>query len=223
MNTIQIGPFVLNFELLIFLFSAFVGYWALKYRLKMASAEEKTSDKFVNALILGFLTWKFSTIIFDPVSVIQNPMSLIYFSGGDRGLWLAIVVSVIFLGVQTQKDGTAVMVNLDVLGTGWIVGSSIYYLLRLAVDSTNFIVPILNALVTIALLLWIYKKKEKVGHTVVLNQIVLWYSLGRISLSFLKERTYFLLGFSTEQLVYLALAFIALFVGIALEKAKHVK
>ena len=221
LNTIQLGPMVMNFDLLIFLLSSFIGYLALKYRLRMANVEAKISDKFINALILGFFTWKFSPIIFDPVSVIQYPLSILYFNGGDRGIGLAIAVSAIFLWVRTKKDGTSVMMNLDVLGTGWIAGSAVYHLLLLTVDRMNLVFHTLHIFLIVVLFIWLYKKKRSVGNALILFRIMLWYSLGIIGISFLeKERTYFLFGFSKEQILFFAVFFIALFVGSAFEKKK---
>ncbi|MBP1992144.1 TlpA disulfide reductase family protein [Paenibacillus eucommiae] len=183
LHTINVGPLVLNFELVIFILSAFMGYWALRYRLKMAAVEAKTGDKFVSALILGFFTWKFSLIIFDPASIIAYPMSLLYFSGGERGLWLAVAVSVLFLWVRSRKDGTSIKMNLDVLGVGWLVGSSSYVLLLLAVDSTDMILRMIYASLNVVLLVYLFRKRGPLGNRAVINQLVLGCCLGLILLT----------------------------------------
>ncbi|WP_438350822.1 hypothetical protein ACP8HI_09345 [Paenibacillus sp. FA6] len=222
MNVIQLGPLILNFEMLIFILSAFTGYLALKYRLGKAAVEGNISDKFGNALILGFVTWKCSIIIFDPVSVIQYPMSLVYFNGGDKGLWLAVIISLLYLWIRTRKDGTSIMMNLDVLCAGWIVGSSMYHLLLLIVDRESLLFHILYVVVNVVLGLFFYSKKESVGSPVVINRLVIWYSLGMIAITFFeKGRTLFVYGFTKEQLIFMILFILFLFMDSALDKGKR--
>lgn len=176
MNVIQLGPLMLNFELLTFIFSAVMGYLALRYRLNKMTVAEDVSVKFLNALILGFFTWKFSLIIFDPLSVIQHPMSLLYFSGGEKGLWLAIAFSIIYIWIRTRKDGTTIVMNLDGLGLGWLVGSSVYYLLQFIVDSNNLLFLTLLLFINIVLTLLFYTtlmRKNWITIMVVLT-LVFW-------------------------------------------------
>lgn len=175
MNVIQLGPLMLNFELLTFILSAFTGYLALKYRLSKLAVESTISDKFVSAFILGFLTWKFSLIIFDPISVVQYPLSLLYYSGGQQGLWLAIAISIIYLWIRTRKDGTSIRMNVDVLVTGWIAGSSMYHLLLLIVDSENLLIHILFVAINVVLAVFFYSLLRRNGIVIiVVLTLVLW-------------------------------------------------
>lgn len=221
LNVIQLGPFLLNFQLIIFIMSALTGYLALKYRLTKANVEGNISEKFVTALFIGFFTWKFSLIIFDPVSVIQYPVSLLYFNGGAKGLWLAIAISMIYLWKSSRKEGTSVLMNLDVMSTGWIASSSTYHLLLLTLDSPNVLFHSLYISLMVGLLIILYKNKKALGNPIVLNQLVIWFSLGMIGIFFAeKERIYLLFSFSKEQILFFVIFIIAIFVGNALEKKK---
>ena len=223
MNVIQLGPLVLNLELLIFILSAFTGYLALKYRLKkaMVTVEGNISDKFVNGLILGFVIWKCSLILFDPMSVIEYPMSLIYFSGGDRGLGLAIVISVIYLWIRTRKDGTDIMLNLDVLLVGWMASSSMYHLLLLVLHKENVLYHVLYIGLNIVLALYFYTRKVEVGDSSVLSRVMIWYSLVMIGISFIeKGRTLFVFGFTMEQIFCVFVFILFLWIDNAMDKQK---
>ncbi len=221
MNVIQLGPMLLNFELLILILSAFTGYMTLKYRSSKANVEESISDKFITALILSFFTWKFSLIIFDPVSVIQYPLSLLYYNGGDKGIWLAIAISMIFLWTRLRKEDTTLWINLDVLINGLIAGSSVYHLLLITMDSTKVLFHSLSISLGVGLLIFMYTNKKVVGNPMVMNQVAIWFSLGMIGIFFAeKERIYLLFSFSKEQILLFIIIIIALFVGNALEKKK---
>ncbi|MEC0091066.1 hypothetical protein [Paenibacillus macquariensis] len=224
MNVIQLGPLVLNLELLIFILSAFTGYLALKYRLKKArvTVEGNISDKFVNALILGFVIWKCSLILFDPMSVIKYPMSLIYFSGGDRGLALAIVISVIYLWIRTRKDGTDIILNLDVLLVGWMASSSMCHLLLLVLHKENVLYHALYISLNIVLVLYFYTRKVEAGDSSVLSRIMIWYSLVMIGISFIeKDRTLFVFGSTKEQIFYVIMFILVLWIDNVMDKQKR--
>jgi len=224
LNVIQLGPLVLNLELLMFILSAVTGYLGLKYRLKKATVavEGNISDTFVNALILGFVIWKCSLILFDPISVVHYPMSLIYFSGGDQGLVLAIAISVIYVWFRTRKDGTDIMMNLDVLLLGWIASSSMYHLLLLAIHKENVLYHAIFIILNIMLVLYFYTRKVAVGDSNVLTRVIIWYSLIMMGVSFLqKGRSLFIFGFTMEQIIYVFVFISFLWIDNAMDKQKR--
>lgn len=222
MNVIQLGPFILNVELLIFLASSVAGYLALQYRLRSAAVEGDIANKFVNALIIGFFTWKFSPIIFDPVSIIQHPISLLYFNGGDRGIVLAITLSILYLWIRTRKDGSSITMTLDVMSVGWIAGSSVYHLLTMTVDSTNVLFHSLYVVVNVMLVMFLYYKKEVVGNPAVLNRGLTWYSLGMIAIFFTQaDRSFLVMGFTKEQIFFFIVLIIAIYTDYVFDKKKR--
>ncbi|MEH7387168.1 TlpA family protein disulfide reductase, partial [Bacillus sp. JJ1521] len=42
-----------------------------------------------NGVLIGFLAWKGSLLLLEPSLVLKNPMSLLYFTGGTKGLMIA--------------------------------------------------------------------------------------------------------------------------------------
>lgn len=221
MSVIQLGPFLLNFKLLIFILSAFTGYLALKYRLLKLEVEEHIGEKFSHALFIGFFTWKLSPILFDPASVFRYPMSLLYFDGGDRGVGLALFVSLVYLWIRARKDGTSITTNLDLIGAGWIASSSIYHLLFMAADNTNILFYTLHVLINVVLAYCLYADKETARNPVMNNRCWIWYSLGMIGIFFVqKGRTFWIAGFTKEQVIFFIVFIIALGLENVLDKKK---
>ncbi|MFD0959240.1 TlpA family protein disulfide reductase [Paenibacillus chungangensis] len=93
MSNIQLGSFVLNTELLVYLASALTG--ALALRLLRRGHPEKEADLSVawGSMLMWIVIWKVSLLLIDPASVMQRPLSLLYFSGGTIGFWLASLAS----------------------------------------------------------------------------------------------------------------------------------
>lgn len=201
--------------------STFAGYMALKYRLSKADVKEDISGKYFTALIIGFFVWKFSIVLFDPMSTFQQPLSLLYFNGGNKGIGLAVVITIIFIGVRTRLDGTSIMMNLDVLGTGWIVSSSVYHLFLIFIDNSNLLFHSLYFSMNIGFAVFLFKKKEAVGNSVVVNQFIEWISLGMIGILFTKNgRELFVLGFTKEQMLFFVVFIISYIVDNVMNKGK---
>ncbi|MGM7634521.1 hypothetical protein [Bacillus sp. Hm123] len=59
--------------------------------------EKDLLDVYGNTVLLFILVWKFSIALFSFSLVIEAPMSLLYFNGGDRGFWLAVIVAFIYI------------------------------------------------------------------------------------------------------------------------------
>lgn len=193
----------------------------LKYRLSKADVKEDISGKYFTALIIGFFVWKFSIVLFDPMSTFQQPLSLLYFNGGNKGIGLAVVISIIFIGIRTRLDGTSIMMNLDVLGTGWIVSSSVYHLFLIFTDNTNSLFHGLYFSMNIGFAVFLFKKKEAVGNSVVVNQFIEWISLGMIGILFTKDgRELFVLGFTKEQILFFVLFIISFIAYNVMNKGK---
>ncbi len=89
MYTIQVGSFVLNGQILLFFAFGMAGWAALRsYERKMKWKYELGAISF-QAFLIWLLVWKGSLLLWEPASVIQQPLSLVYFDGGVKGRWAA--------------------------------------------------------------------------------------------------------------------------------------
>ncbi len=211
MNVVQLGPLLLNFNLLLFILSAFVAFVIIKMRLHLLNKEGMIAEKFARAIIIGFFTWKFSLILFDPVSVIQQPMSLIYFDGGDKGIGLAFVASLVYVWIRTRKDHTPLSLNLDLASAGWVAGSSVYQLLLMTMDTSNMLFHILYMILNGILAICLFSRMHTTTGMEKMSPCWMWYSLGMAGIFFFKEnRAFMISGFTKEQVVYFIIFLLAL-------------
>ncbi len=56
-----------------------------------------------NGIFIGFLAWKGSLFLLEPGLVIKSPMSLLYFTGGTKGLAIAVVIIVVYFLYHIKK------------------------------------------------------------------------------------------------------------------------
>ncbi|MDQ0214889.1 hypothetical protein J2S13_001288 [Oikeobacillus pervagus] len=72
--------------------------------LKFIARDSSFQDLYANAVFLFLITWKFSVILFDFKNVIAYPLSILYFNGGMKGYWLAIIVVIIYLCMKGKWE-----------------------------------------------------------------------------------------------------------------------
>lgn len=103
MYTIQVGQLVLNLEILIYLLCGAVGVLAIRMKIKPSAERDKVVSVAFHAVLLWLLVWKGSLLLFQPSDVFANLSSLLYFSGGVKGKWLATAIAAAYLLVKLHK------------------------------------------------------------------------------------------------------------------------
>ncbi|MFC4598260.1 TlpA family protein disulfide reductase [Cohnella hongkongensis] len=100
---LQLGTTVLNIELLVYLAAGIAGALAVQYRQRRNPEKERQIGDAWNAVFIWLLVWKGSLFLFDPAGVIARPLSLLFFSGGTRGIWLASLVALAYLFLRHYR------------------------------------------------------------------------------------------------------------------------
>ncbi|MCO5387770.1 hypothetical protein [Desulfosporosinus sp.] len=222
---LQVGPFILKTQWLVIILSAFVGYSVMRYRLKTAGYPNKRMIETIeNSLIIALMVWKLSLILFDPVSVVTNPLGLLYFSGGERGIWLAAVVVIFYFYYRSKKDHVSVCFYGDLLAAGFLATTAVYHLIHLFGSKQPIWVDGSEILIALLLLLLIFRRSKGIGMPYHLNQVLMWFSLGQVFVLFLnplKQNDWW--GFSQGQILYLSLAALCLAIGLFAEKKRLIR
>lgn len=86
----SIGSFTFPASWAAILFSFFVTFLFLYFWHK------RLSDWYSNAIFYFLIVWKLSIIIVDFQTVIQYPMTILYFNGGVAGYWIGLVVVLLY-------------------------------------------------------------------------------------------------------------------------------
>lgn len=127
LDVISVGPFLIKTTTMIAILAGFLGYGAVLYHLRHAPSLRKPIAEMISAaVVLALFIWKFSYALFHPQKVWDNPATLLYFSGGDAGVWLGVLVAVIYLLVQIRSRQLPVRAVLEAvflsLVAAWGVG-----------------------------------------------------------------------------------------------------
>ncbi|MBA4538574.1 hypothetical protein H1Z61_15920 [Bacillus aquiflavi] len=105
MGAFQLGAFTIKYEWIMILFSGMITYIVIKNWTK-EDRKFQTSflDTIFNALIIGFLIYKFSLALFKPALIFDNPLGLLYFTGGIKGAFLGVSAAFFYVVWKMKKE-----------------------------------------------------------------------------------------------------------------------
>ncbi len=104
MGAIMLGLFMLKYEWLIFFLAGLTAYLFMKSKTKEdRSFQEYFLNSFLNAALIGFIVYKFSSVIFQPTIIIEEPISILYSTGGTKGKLLGQLIAVIYFYTKYRK------------------------------------------------------------------------------------------------------------------------
>lgn len=182
----------------------FGAYVTIMFRMRRVEINKKELINIMfNALFYGFIVWKLSYVLFNPVYTFANPLGIVYFNGGQKGVLLGIITAVIYMLFQSSKQKVEKRIIFDLYITGWLSGSLIY--LIYLVESNHFYY-FGQILLAILLLTIIATKYNEIGNPKQLRNIILIYSLGQIFLDYQSYALPFFLGFTMIQVLFIVIS-----------------
>ncbi|MGG2198033.1 redoxin domain-containing protein [Paenibacillus validus] len=156
MNTWTWGPLVLHYNMLLIMGAIAAGYGVLHLRLLRRSDRGIVTSIAVNALLVWVLVWKLSLLLLDFRAVLENPMSLLYFNGGRRGVWLAWLLSAGYAAIAAEKRKIGRSVYIDSLAVSVLGGYAIFHALHFIMSGFQPVTSgIIGSLGAAAAIVWL--------------------------------------------------------------------
>ncbi|GKU79050.1 hypothetical protein [Paenibacillus sp. L3-i20] len=218
MYTIQAGSFVLNGQILLIFLFGLTGWASLRLYLRGQSNAERIGAIATNAFLIWFVVWKGSLILWDPVATWEQPISLLYYDGGEKGIWMAFIAVIAYVVWSTRKADFAPAV-VAAAASVYILGGFMAYHIALALlDSENKFFHAGSAVLSIGMLLAFYMTDKPVGWR---KLVVRWFwvMLGWTGIWFLyPSRDLILLSFSKQQIVGMVLGTVLFVIERRLER-----
>lgn len=203
-NYIDLGPILLPVKWLFVGLGLLVAYVVLKIRLKGSKLNGNVLlDTISNTAIIGFIVWKVSYAVFHPIYAMNNPIGILYFNGGERGLILAFIVSCVYLFFYAKKQKIHFMIYIDLILLAWISGSATFSLYQVTSNLIYFIGHITFAMIIVLIIL---TKKVDIGNKHSVFTIGIYYSFSQILLGYFSNKSPIILGFTLIQLIFILLA-----------------
>ncbi len=222
MQTLEIGPLVIQEKLLILLIAGLLGYRISLRVLRPLpeSARKKGADLIFSMSLIPILVWKFGPFVAHPVHFFQNPIFFL-FSKGTSVYWtVGFILSFIYVVYRLYQDTFEVYYILDAFTLGLTVFLSIQYLFILsygkesslpwaiAIDhSSSHYQPInfYHFVGMVCIGVWFVYKRYKVGTGQFTSTFCVLLGIGNMLVSYASVQRVVALSLSTTQWGDLAL------------------
>ncbi|MFF2498420.1 prolipoprotein diacylglyceryl transferase family protein [Peribacillus sp. NPDC058075] len=129
-DVINVGPFLLQYKLLIIIISGIAGYLIIDFRFRYIKNpfRKQVTDIFSGAALLLLFAWKFGPVLFQPTEVFQNPSLILYTNGNDKSFILGGILTILYLYIKARKMMIALMELFDHLLIGILSSLFLYNL-----------------------------------------------------------------------------------------------
>lgn len=165
MKVLQIGSFAILVKWVILIVAFLIGLFFIKTVLKSSLNKEiskKVFDLYSNSLFLLFLLWKGSLLLLEPKLIIKSPLSLLYFTGGEKGLVIASGIIILYFIYQGRKLISIIVLLQSLLSFSLIVSSAYHFLFLFFLEKNELFHLLIGSFTSILLLL-IYRWKKPIS------------------------------------------------------------
>ncbi|WP_261134219.1 hypothetical protein [Bacillus sp. Marseille-Q3570] len=203
-----IGPLMIKEKWILYVVAALVSYLVVKVLTKVKGIDPRVIESVWNAAMVFLLVWKGSYAVFHLFQTFQNPIALLYFTGGEKGVVLGFIAVLLYLFLRSKKEALGFSVYMDMTLLTLLTALCTYTLGRLMLDQPFSIVWLFEIVLYLSLLAyWVVKYK---ADKPLWPEILMWFSLGSIALSYYKPQIPILLGLSFSQWTYIVVSIIAI-------------
>ncbi|MNI62997.1 hypothetical protein D3C73_1183390 [compost metagenome] len=218
MNTLQVGSFVINGQLLLILAFGVFGWLTFRSYTRRISLQEDYGSIAINAFVIWLLVWKGSLLLLEPATTFQHPITLIYYDGGIRGRFIAAAATGLYLAYRFRKGKDSWRSAIEITTVYLFGGLAGYHLGYLWFEPHIGLFHMGYVIVAVLVLLSFFIVKQPVLWTSLLRSWV-WGCMGLAVIWFLNpERTLFVLSFSIQQVILMLIG-IGVFIGtVKMEK-----
>ncbi|MFV8828892.1 prolipoprotein diacylglyceryl transferase family protein [Alkalihalobacterium sp. APHAB7] len=204
----SLGPIQLPTKWIFIGLGFLAAYIAMKFRIKHKHVNDKLLiDPVFNAVVFGWIIWKLSYILFHPIYAFTNPLGILYFNGGRKGIVLALIAGGIYLYYQSKKHKLSLTIYIDLCLTGLLAGSIIFYTYQ---DQWGFVYHAGQIGLAFFLLVGLFKLVKPVGEWHRLSLLILIYSLGQFFLQNFSNSFDVFLSFTFGQVIFFVIMVLTL-------------
>lgn len=133
MKVLQLGSFAILLKWVLLGIAFLIGIVFIKVwlnKLQKGNIGEKLFDLYFNSLFILLVAWKGSLVFLDPLLVLKSPLSLLYFTGGNIGLVIAVLITILYFLYKGRKITTQRVIMISLLLFSFMV-TTIYHFLFL--------------------------------------------------------------------------------------------
>lgn len=160
MYTVQVGQLALNLEIAVYLLSGLAGVLGVWLRSKRGMLPQTQASDAMQAVFLWLIVWKASIIVFDPVTVMAEMRSLLYFNGGSKGVALASVVSAAYLMYKGRRSRAGLLAAAETALIAAFGAAGVFLTVESWFLEAWSVRRLLTVLLAVLITLWLIARRE---------------------------------------------------------------
>lgn len=207
-----IGPFMIKEQWVLYFIAGLAAYLVLRIGMAKKYIDPSVPETLWNALFIFAVVWKLSYALFHPLNVWANWSSLIYFTGGDKGVVLGLAVCLLYFLHRSKKEQSSSRTYIEPGFIGILSALGVFQIAMLVMHSASLTYGFLNILLCTALVVYWFVQMARKPNRPLWPAMIFWFGLGELFLSYFKERVPLWLGFSFAQWVWIVLCLIVVIV-----------
>ncbi|WP_257352170.1 hypothetical protein [Pseudalkalibacillus decolorationis] len=206
------GPIMIKEKWAFYFIAGLVAYIVIRFGVYRKSIKRSVLELLWNALLLFAFVWKMSYTVLHPLNVLANPMSQLYFTGGDKGILFALGAVLIYFLRRSKKEKMPVRTYIEPGLIAMLAALGTYLFLLMLMDYSSPLYSLLQIFLSVILVVYWFRNVGR-GHQPLWPGMILWFSLGELLISYFNDRIPVWLGFSFSQWVFIAISFIVIVVS----------
>lgn len=166
MNVLQMGSLAILFKWILLGTGIIIGLIFIRIWLQRSLSKEiskKVFDLLTNGLFLLVLVWKGSLLILEPKIVMKSPFSLLYFTGGEKGLAIAFLITIVYFIYMARKLISKNVIIQILLIFSLIVTSSYHFLFLFFLEDNELLHLLMGSIASVFLYLFLKRNKKAVS------------------------------------------------------------
>lgn len=132
-DAITIGPLTIQYFLLIAVLSFLLTYFILDTFLQNSEGKKLIQRHYWTIVFILFLTYKFSIVLFRPE--LLRSSSWIFLTGGEKGIYLGIFLSIFFLLWQVWRKKASIKTVIYMYGLVIVCFTLLFQIIKIFVLS----------------------------------------------------------------------------------------
>jgi hypothetical protein len=135
----------------------------------------KASDWYSNSIFSFFLVWKLSVIVVDFQTVMEHPITILYFHGGVIGYWLGLIAALTYIFVKKIDRPATIIIP-------WMVTVLVFEAV-LHMLHHHYLVAGIQVVLNLLILVFFIKKTSDPGGDIWAGQLLVMFTLVQLFLS----------------------------------------
>lgn len=132
-DAIQLGPFTIQYFLIVILVSFVVTYFFIDAFLNNSATKYFIRKHYWIVVFILLVSYKFSIVLFRPDLLLSNRW--LFFTGGQNGIFLGLFISIVYLLWSSKKEDFSIKVCIKAISLLTASFMLVYQLIKIVVLS----------------------------------------------------------------------------------------